>query len=335
MLRILLTLLLCVVPIAAAQAAGQQQYSCQDFAEFVEPGSAVATQYHDYQPQAWQGWQKQRVDYALSMVKSVAPGLVANAAAGGRIRLVNSGRAEPVYLQSYLTEIYFYPKFWTDFGKFTPWKLSDMLAHELTHMVDNGNDLSRSSDWKVFTHDRVVACRHALHKRKHHSENAASEFIARQCGLPSAYAVNSPPESLAECVSAAVFDNNFHLPLDMAEFVEQRVLQPQPYTNFNQYMHQAWSAELSHQFEQALALYRKALLLDPLSVRARQGLISCLIHLGKNADAMAELEHLSADLNRESDLTEVPTELNGVREMLARLRADRAAIKAQWPSRQK
>lgn len=319
-MRPLLILLMFICLLPAPLYAQGQPYACESQAVFVEPGSEEAREYVDYHPLAWQGWQKQKIDYAFEMVKSLAPALVANACIAGKIRLVNCGRVQDDLLQSYLTEIYFYPKFWNDITRINSWKLADMLAHELTHMVDNGDNLSRSSDWKVYTHDRVVECRKALAKRKQHADSTGADFVAQGCGLPSAYCIKAPPESLAESVSAKLFNRHFQMPLDMAEFVEKRVLAQQPYTHYNELMHESWSAELQRDFERAAAGYRQALVLDPLSVRARQGLVSCLIHQHKIDDATNELKKLQAQLHQEADLSSDHAELNGVRGMLAKLK---------------
>ncbi len=252
-----------VIPSHASESA---TLPCERYVTFLNPGNSFAKEYapdaglspqRKYELQAWSDKRKKIICDALCKIQKKAPGLVARASNGEKIKLLltryddsSVGMAAPASGSVYCSPGSLDPP---------PESVQCFLAHEFVHLIDRDEYLTRGREWNQLIVPYLDRYRQMYNEFEtwHVVDPRAAEL-----GLPSGYAASNPGEALAECTKFIVV-RNWKAPSAIQSFIMKNVLAEPQAVNIEAKLLRQAILDLPKQPLKAIATYTEVLRIDP------------------------------------------------------------------------
>lgn len=172
----------------------------------------------------WKPEESERIRLHLERLLNIAPGLLDNARANGRILLFRAAPSkDSAYAYTFLGSIVISDKALRSNDEKS---LARALVHELTHAADSGCQIALSKSWSAFAGPLIKKIRIQRLMISPRLESKLDIVVHNSNELPSLYAANSLVESLAEYVAAYLIDGNFVAAPEFVNSFAPQVLEP-------------------------------------------------------------------------------------------------------------
>ena len=253
-----------------AQQNQPKAFPCETYIAFIDPVSGTKDEcspWFDRSNQTkWTPSAKQKIDRAITEIAKKAPGLLARACNGEKValRLFHgdgaSAETDPCQIAIF-TNLFHAP---TRF-------MAETIAHEMTHLIDYGANLSDSKEWnglitpllttyrKEFPNPDKLDVSRVMHKANRRM---------KQLGIPDDYAAENPSEALAE-YAAVISCSGFAAPARVKAFIAKNILsKPDAPSEKASLIRSACRAMNRQDDDRAIGDFTKLLRLDPSYVFA-------------------------------------------------------------------
>lgn len=176
----------------------------------------------------WTRSAKRKIDVAIAEIHKKAPGLLARACNGEKISLrLFSGEAAAAETDPTQIAVY------TNLLSAPTHYAAETLAHEMTHLIDYGANLSDSKEWNSLICARLSRYRKEFpdpDKLDQPREMHRADKRLKELGIPDDYAAENPSEALAE-YAAVIACSGFCAPASIKSYIEANVLSLPPAQN--------------------------------------------------------------------------------------------------------
>lgn len=252
--------------------------ACEKFIVFVNPGDATQKKWlpEVSNLESWSLTDKQIICSVFCNIRKKAPGLVARACDGQKIKLVMPKRVKdrsgmdtaPAYVSVYP-------------GSFAA-SVADlewMLTHELAHVVDVCDYLSNGRKWNQVAVPFIAKYRenyamHGPHAQYYKLGNSLSvDPLSARFGIPTRYSATNTAEALADS-AAAMIVVGWAPPPSIRLFILDNLIADSAVRPLPTLLRQACEEEERCNHVKAIGLYTDALKIDPTSA-------TTLLHLSR------------------------------------------------------
>lgn len=250
----------------------------------------------------WEEYEKNNVLKMLKAFHKTAPGLIENPALYGPIPCYRAdektarGMGVPLEKKWVAFALAGSSAWFSDMFSSEDWTTgASTVIHEFTHLVDVGDKISRSVEFRKLVEPRILKARAEIKKAGLfvREPNEDTNKITKGAGLPRTYAATSLQEALA-CYSPDVFvGKESATPSEIGAFIKSHVFTKAPSIDRSIIPYrQAIVLYEKNKYDEAMLLINEALRLDPDFVDAYYFRALILNSKGDNEGAIKEFTHL-------------------------------------------
>jgi tetratricopeptide (TPR) repeat protein len=253
----------------------------------------------EHQGKLWTQKEKKRILEYLELIQEKAPGIAERATAYRKVVFLRAAKVEKsnpwklLVADTLFNSIEITDEFINNMDEMPDSKRMNLdcarrLTHELVHLAEPMNRISRSKEWLSEVNPRLDKIQAKFLDKTARSvwecvtsSNKAGEYypvlksIAVEEGLPSPYAAFSPTEALAECASFMIYSERYAPPGKIKEIIKVKLLQsPNPSDLSCKLAHEGTDLLLSGKIDIAIAAFDKVLELEPgwVEIYLRRGM---------------------------------------------------------------